>query len=524
MEAFDIKNLSFKYNKSTDLALKDINLSVKKGEFLLVIGESGCGKTTLLRMLKNELRPYGEMSGRINFLGNDLTKLPQRDSASKIGFIMQDPDAQIVSDTVHSELAFGLESLGMTNEVIRARVSEFASYFGLLGEFNRKTSELSGGQKQLLNLASVLAMEPEVIVLDEPTSQLDPISAMDFLTTLRRINADFGTTVIIAEHHLSEIYACSDRVVYLENGEIKACAPPRAIVSKLKGKRIESTLPVTARLFNAVETDKNCPLTVKEGRELIQAYSNEHYISFTEIKKDKKILSCRDLWFRYDRKGDDILKGCELSVYKGEFYALLGVNGSGKSTLLNIINGSLKPYRGKIKSYFKTAAYLQQNPKHLFVKDKLSDDLKYVDNSYLELCDSLNISHLLDRHPYDLSGGELQRAALCKLLLTKPDLLLLDEPTKGLDSMAKTELGVLLKKLVAKGLTIITVTHDLDFASMYAQRCGLLFDGIITTENCSNPFFSSNSFFTTQSARLSKGIFNNAVTFNDIIECIKAGE
>jgi energy-coupling factor transport system ATP-binding protein len=211
-------------------------------------------------------------------------------------------------------------------------------------------------------------------------------------------------------------------------------------------------------------------------------------------------------------------------VYQGEFYVLLGENGCGKSTLLNLINGSVKQYRGKIRRFSDRIACLPQNPRNLFVKDKLGEDLESVDNSYKELSDKFNLSHLLDRHPYDLSGGELQRAALCKLMLTKPEVLLLDEATKGLDSFAKNELGAFLRALTNEGLTVLCVTHDLDFAAEFADRCGLLFDGGITVENYSNPFFSSNAFYTTQSAKISRGIFTNAVTYDDIIKCLDAGD
>ena len=524
METFSVKNLSFKFNNAACRALSDINLSVSSGEFLLVIGESGSGKTTLLRMFKNELRPKGELSGEILFLQKNIDELSDNDSAAKIGYIAQNPDAQIVSDRVYGELAFGLESLGLDNKIIRARVSEFASYFGLSGDFRKKTASLSGGQKQLLNLAAVMAMEPEVIILDEPTSQLDPISASEFLDALRRVNEDFGKTVIIAEHHLSEVFKLADKVLCLENGGVKACGKPSELAAFLKGERIEQTLPVSARIFNHLGLDGGCPLSVKEGRAMLGEYKNDYQISYKEIKTDKKIIDCRDLWFRYDKNGSDILKGCDLSVYQGEFYALLGENGCGKSTLLNLINGSVKQYRGKIRRFSDRLACLPQNPRNLFVKDKLGDDLESVDNSYKELSDKFNLSHLLARHPYDLSGGELQRAALCKLMLTKPEVLLLDEATKGLDSFSKNELGAFLRGLTNEGLTVLCVTHDLDFAAEFADRCGLLFDGGITVENYSNPFFSSNAFYTTQSAKISRGIFTNAVTYDDIIKCLDAGD
>ena len=517
MEVFNLKNLSFTYNGSDRKALNDINLTINSGDFLLLIGESGCGKTTLLKMLKRELTPYGQTDGEIFYKRKKIEDIDLRDSASQIGFIMQDPDAQIVTDKVYSELAFGLENLGYDSKVIRAKVSEFATYFGLLKSFEQSTFTLSGGQKQLLNLAAVMTMNPEVIILDEPTAQLDPISALEFINTLKRLNDDFGTTVIIAEHHLQEIFPTASRVAYIEDGRLSEIGPPREIGTKLKGKKIEQTLPSAVRIFNALNGAEECSITVKEGRAFLSdKFDGDNYISINKLKPAEKIIECKDIWFRYERKSADILKGCDLTVNKGEIYALLGENGSGKSTLMSIINGALKPYRGKV-SRPKRVAYLPQNPKNIFVTDKVTDDLKQIDISYKELSIRLNIDHILTHHPYDLSGGELQRAALCKILLTDPEVLLLDEPTKGLDTFAKNNLGELLHSFTDSGKTVVIVTHDLEFAALYASRCGLLFDGIITSENLTNPFFTSNNFYTTSVARMSKGIVKNAVTVEDII-------
>lgn len=517
MEVFNLKNLSFTYNCSDRKALSDIDLTVNSGDFLLLIGESGCGKTTLLKMLKKELTPYGQTDGEIFYKRKKIENTELRESASQIGFIMQDPDSQIVTDKVYSELAFGLENLGYDSKIIRAKVSEFATYFGLLKSFEQNTSTLSGGQKQLLNLAAVMTMNPEVIILDEPTAQLDPISSLEFINTLKRLNDDFGTTVIIAEHHLQEIFSIANRVAYIEDGRLAEIGSPREIGIRLKGTKIERTLPSAVRIFNALGGVGECPITVKEGRAFLSdKFDGKDYISIKEIKQADKIIECKKLWFRYEKKSADILKGCDLAVNKGEIYALLGENGSGKSTLMNIINGALKPYRGKVNRP-KRVAYLPQNPKDIFVKDTVVDDLKQINNSYKELSVGLNIDNLLTHHPYDLSGGELQRAALCKILLTDPDVLLLDEPTKGLDTFAKNNLGELLRNLTQSGKTVIIVTHDLEFAALYADRCGLLFDGIITSENLTNPFFSSNNFYTTSVSRMTKGIVQNAVTVEDII-------
>lgn len=519
MEVFSLKNLTFKYNNASAPTLKDVTLDINEGELLLIIGESGCGKTTLLKMLKKELTPHGLREGEVIAFGSGIDALSDKVSAEKIGFIMQDPDAQIVTDKVYSELAFGLENLGFDRELIRARVSEFATYFGLNDMFERRCDELSGGQKQLLNLASVMAMSPEVIILDEPTAQLDPISAMDFITSVKRLNDDFGVTVIIAEHHLEKLLPIADHVACIEDGRLEFVGKPREICSKLSGKRIAETLPTPVRVFNSVSTEWNCPLTVKEGRDFLKKRDRVSLKCERSNKPKEPIIQAKDLWFRYEKHGKDVLKGLDLKIFKSELYAVVGANGCGKSTLLSLLNRTNKPYRGRVKTE-KECAYLPQNPKNLFVKDTVGDDFKLINNSYKELCERFDIETLINSHPYDLSGGELQKAAIVKLLLTEPEIILLDEPTKGLDTFAKKTLGKLLRGLISDGKTVVLVTHDLEFAACYADRCGLLFDGVIAAENTSREFFALNSYYTTAAAAMSRGIIENAVTADDIIRSI----
>lgn len=524
MEIFNLKNVSFKYPGSREYALNGINLEVCRGDFLLLMGESGSGKTTLLRLLKKELWVGGDLEGLIFVYGNKIQDISSHTSSS-IGFIMQNPDSQIVCDKVYSELAFGLESLGCTQRAMRARVSEFATYFGISHLFNRSTNSLSQGQKQLINLASVMAMNPRVLILDEPISRLDPIAGEEFINSLRRLNYDLGTTIIMAQHSVDNAFTAANRVAVLEKGRLIACGAPKEVCPLIKGHNISRALPSATRIYNKLDVDDVCPLNVKEGREFL----NRHFSHCRgEVKLDiaprnSPYLTAKDLWFRYTKAGDDVLKGCDICVNQGEIYALMGANGSGKSTLLSILSGGIKPYRGKVKGYKNKISALPQNPLNLFVKDRVRDDLEMIDNSYLELCDEFNITHLLNRHPCDLSGGEIQKAAVCKVMLTKPDVLLLDEPTKGMDAFAKDSFGAFLKKIAHKGTAVLLVTHDLEFCAMYAHRCGLLFDGVITTENYANPFFASNSFYTTKASRISRDIFSNAVTVEDVVRLCKGG-
>jgi energy-coupling factor transport system ATP-binding protein len=519
VEIFSVKNLSFTYPNAKNPVVNSLSLNVNAGDFLLLIGESGCGKTTLLRLLKKELAPYGEKQGEIFFNGIKIDDLTLKNSAENIGFIMQDPDSQIVTDKVYTELAFGLENLGYSSTDIRLRVSEFASYFGLSELFNKSTASLSGGEKQLLNLASVMAMNPQVLILDEPTSQLDPISATEFINTLKRLNRDFGTTIIIAEHHLQELFALADKIAFMEKGKLICCDTPENIAQLVKDRNISKALPAPVRVFNSLSVVGDCPLTIRDGRNFLQKnFSNiSQEIPVHTSVSDELAISCKNIWFRYKKDSDDVLKNCDLKIHSGELYAILGENGSGKSTLIKTLANVQKPYRGKINRFNNKVAYLPQNPKNLFVKDTLEEDLKSVDNSYKEIISDFKLDNLLSQHPYDLSGGELQKSAIAKLILTKPQILLLDEPTKGLDAFAKEELGELFTKLIKDKMTIVMVTHDIEFASEYATRCGLLFDGNITAENFTNSFFTNNNFYTTSAVKMSRNILKSAVTVSDIV-------
>ena len=524
MEQFKAENLSFTYPTTGSKALKDINLTVKKGEFITIFGESGCGKTTLLRMLKPSLTPSGKTEGTVSFSGAPLSALSQYDEASKIGFVMQNPESQIVTDKVWHELAFGLESLGMPTSEIRTRVSEMASYFGIHKMFRRNVSELSGGQKQLLNLASVMAMQPEVLILDEPTSQLDPIAAQEFIQTLEKINRDLGTTVILSEHRLEDAFPVSDRVFVMEAGQIIASGTPREIGKHIKGMPIYNALPAVSKIYGIADGTGEYPITVREGRVWLENCSVKGVTPKEEstCTSTDTAVEIKDLMFRYEKNAPDVIRCLSLKVSKGEHFTILGGNGSGKSTLLALIAGLLTPIRGKVRINGKTGV-LPQNPQTLFVKKTVGADLEDI-TSNRELVEKTaklcKITHLLNRHPYDLSGGELQRAAFAKVLLTEPDILLLDEPTKGMDAGFKKSLGKLLQELTDKGITIITVSHDIEFCAEYANRCGLVFDGEITSHGYPREFFTGNSFYTTASNKMARHLIPSALLPEDVIKAV----
>ena len=564
MAQFEIRNLSFSYPAAKGKkSLDGVSLSIERGEYIVLCGRSGSGKTTLLRQLKTVLAPHGKKSGEILFNGVALEKVSDRDQSSKIGFVMQDPDDQIVTDKVWHELAFGLESLGTDQKTMRGRVAEMACYFGIADWFHKDVATLSGGQKQLLNLASIMAMQPEVLILDEPTSQLDPIAASDFLNTVRKINTELGTTVIITEHRLEDIFPHADRAIVMDGGKIIADGTPRDIGRLLHEQKNEmfAAMPTPVRVYysalgdtvqsgsdngsdGAAQIASECPLTVREGRTwLSKAFAEPPAGGILEAEKfndevEDPALSLKELWFRYEKDSPDVLRGVNAEVPKGSVYAIVGGNGAGKSTTLKAICGIIKPYRGKIKVFGKPfekysskelfrgcLAMLPQDPKSLFVKKTVREDLEEMSKDkarVAEMARLCQLESLLDSHPYDLSGGEQQRAALAKVLLTEPKLLLLDEPTKGIDGFFKQTFAEILADLKAQGLTVIMVSHDVEFCARYADLVSMFFDGQILTTDTSRRFFGSNSFYTTAANRMSRHVFTNAVTAEDVVELYKA--
>ncbi len=533
MALFDIKDLSFFYPEQTAPAIDDLSLRIPEGAFVVLCGASGCGKSTLLRQLKPALTPHGVRTGRILYRGTPLEQLDLRDQTARIGFVQQSPENQIVTDKVWHELAFGLESLGEDTPAIRRRVAEMAAFFGIESWFYKNVAELSGGQKQLLNLASVMAMQPEALVLDEPTSQLDPIAASDFLAVLGRINRELGTTILLSEHRLEEALPLASGVAVMEKGRLLCGGTPAEVGQQLKGMGHEMFLamPAAMRIWAAVESDASCPVTVRDGRDFLRSFASAHELhplpDEPKPVKREPVVSVSGAWFRYEEDSTDVIKGLDLTLGRGELLALLGGNGAGKSTTLKLLCGLKKPYRGEIAINGRVAM-LPQDPQTLFVKKTVREDLFELFSGgklpkeerearvarMVRLC---RLEALLDRHPYDLSGGEQQRAALAKVLLLQPDILLLDEPTKGLDAQFKRELAGMLRSLQAQGVSLLLVSHDVEFCALYAQRCALFFDGGIVAEAAPRAFFSGNRFYTTASNRIARPLVPTAVTAEDVI-------
>lgn len=553
MEHFKIENLSFTYPLSDKKALDDISFSINKGDYIALCGKSGSGKSTLLHHLKPILSPHGKKEGTILFNGVDIDKLDLRTHSSKIGFVMQNPDNQIVTDKVWHELAFGLENLGVPQKTIRLRVAEMANYFGIDHWFHKNVNELSGGQKQLLNLAAVMAMQPEVLILDEPTSQLDPIASADFLNTIKKINLELATTIIITEHRLENVFDCATKVLVMDNSKLIANDSPKNIGAILQSSNNDmmTALPSPIQIFYGAHGKGECPLTVREGRTWLSDFLSDKEICCSHIDEQElpsypktPAIELKELCFRYEKTSPDVLKNLSLTVQSGSFLTIMGGNGTGKSTLLKSICGINKPYSGKViingkplKKYksdelFKNnLSLLPQDPSSLFLHKTVEEDLmemtdpelsiKERQDEMMKIAELTEVTKLLKSHPFDISGGEKQRAALAKILLTHPKILLMDEPTKGMDNFFKIKLASILKKLTQNNVTIVMVSHDVEFTAKYADEVALFFDGDILTVNTPNKFFSSNSFYTTAANRMSRHVFENAITNEDVISLCK---
>ncbi len=524
MEILKLENLSFKYPNCDIPSVKNVSLKINRGELLAVCGATGSGKSTLLRLLKKEVSPLGEKTGDVYYCGQPIDEIDDITSACKIGFVMQRPEQQIVCDKVYSELAFGLENMGLSRNVISARIAEMAAYFGIQDWFDKDTASLSGGQKQLLNLAAVMVMQPDVLILDEPTAQLDPIAASEFIATVKKLNRELALTVIIAEHRLEDIIPDCTRLISLEDGKVIMDAPPREAVASIADTKLLNMMPASARLYHKVGGIGNCPLSVKEGREFIESnFANT--VCELEDKEythsEKVALELNEVYFKYNRAISDVLNGMNLKIYENEIFCILGGNGSGKTTALNVAAGLFKSYSGSVKVFGKKikdyksgslyrgcVAMLPQDAQTVFMKNTVREELADISP---ELIPS-GLSALYDLHPYDLSGGEQQLLALARVLSQKPRLLLLDEPTKGLDANAKIRLIEIIKRLKSNGMTVVIVTHDVEFAAMCADRCALCFRGDIVSKDTPTRFFGQSSFYTTATARMTKGYYNNAVT------------
>lgn len=530
MALLDVQNLTFTYPTSASPSLKDVSFQLQAGEFMALCGATGSGKSTLLRLLKRELAPLGNRTGRILLQNIPQEDLPSESSAYTIGYVMQRPEQQIVTDKVWHELAFGLENMNLPQPVIARRIAEMAAYFGIEDWFDQNVSTLSGGQKQLLNLAAVMVMQPQLLILDEPTAQLDPIAAADFISTIRKINRELGLTILITEHRLEDVIPVCDRLLMLEEGRVLHCDAPRQVIRALADRPdLMCFMPAAARLYHDLNMTGEVPLDVREGRRFLRETFRSDIRSLPETEvfpSAPPALEMEHVCFRYDRHAPDVLRSMDLTVQEGEILCLLGGNGSGKSTTLAAAAGLIRPYAGairifgkKLQDYRNQTLYqhcltlLPQDVQTVFLRSTVREELADA-QAGVQLM-PFDLSPLYDQHPYDLSGGQQQLVALARVLATQPRLLLLDEPTKGVDAAAKAKLISILKALRDQGMTILIVTHDVEFAALCADRCAMFFRGSVVSVGEPRTFFSESSFYTTAVSRMTRGLYEGAVTVED---------
>lgn len=488
MALLEIKNLSFSYPNAKENVLKNINLTVNQGEFCVLIGKSGSGKSTLLKLLKKEIAPFGNISGEIILNSN------------KIGFVNQNVESNIVTDTVLGELSFAPQNYGKSREEINLKVAEISNYFNLNNYIGEKIENLSGGSKQIISLASVMTMSPDLLLFDEPVSQLDPVSAENFINTVIKLNKEQGITVIISEHNISNILLFADKIIVLENGKISFCGTPLETANYLvdSDSDIKDVLPSYTFL---TENREIYFANAKKFADKIIEKNVEPYVS------GEKSLVAKDISFAYKKGLKDVFFSLDYSAEKGKINTIVGANGSGKTTLLKCLSKVLRCYSGKIKSKGKTA-YLPQNVQTLFLKDTVFEE---VPNK--NILENFDLYKYKDQSPFDLSGGEAQRLALAKVISLDADIILLDEPTKSVDVVFKKDFANMLKELAKSGKTIIVVTHDLEFAGKYSDVVSFLFDGKIIASSPRRDFFASLDIYTTSLSRLTNG---RVVSLSDV--------
>ena len=528
MPAIEVRSLSFAYPDADAAVLEGLDWSVPQGAFALLVGGTGSGKSTLLSLLKPEIAPAGERTGDARVLGENVADMDVRASAERVGYVFQDPENQIVCETVWHEMAFGLENLGVSRDEMRRRVAETSYFFGLEDWLHRDTDTLSGGRKQLLSLAAVLALRPRVLLLDEPTSQLDPVAEKNFLHALFRVNRELGCTVVVATHQPRPMLEYATRAYRIEGG----CICKVADIASL-GHREElfsgevSGWGASRRAKNGVFSSASGQLGslgprggapgakkgLKSGKSAefeVQILSQDDSgvpsrVGGSRILQKMHGGSATTLsegWFRYDRASGWVLRGLDASFSAGAVHAVVGGNGCGKSTMLSVLAKTAKLQRGRMVRGAVSAALLPQNPKALLVAETVRDELMewastcgYDENLARERAAQLGLDGLETHHPYDLSGGQRQLLALAKLLLIGPELLLLDEPTKGLDLESRRIIARALRDHVKAGGTVIMATHDLDFAEQVADDVAMMFDGEIACMEPPAEFFADNVFY-----------------------------
>ena len=564
MALIEFNNFTFSYPGSDVFQLGNVNLSIEKSSFTLICGESGCGKTTFVKQLIPAIAPYGTASGEVRYNGKNLNEYTDEEIARNFGYVGQNPMDQTVTDKVWHELAFGMENLNTPQNLMERRIAEICEFFGLQKLLHRDVSTLSGGELSMVNLASVMVTEPKVLILDEPTAQLDPLASRNLLDMIKRINKELGTTVIIIEHHLEEVYGMADNIVVMSKAVVDYVGAPREVASKLNFREgLPSALVISKKVEELADTNNNrtlsheLPLTVAEGQKWLLSWCDSiddvsnhvtrrnDFMNNEETSDEQSIdatpiIVMRNIAFTYDGE-EAVLNECNLEVRQGEIFALMGGNGTGKSTLLKLLCMGINPSYGTIEVMGKKLGNIKsaplglgrmvnlpQDPKALFTEIKVADELNEAlqgvnlspedkQSKVSGILERIGLNGYENQHPYDLSYGQMQMLALGKLLLLEPKIILMDEPTKGIDYTWKKKLSEILKELSDEGVTILMASHDIEFCARYASRLGLMHDGRVVANMTRREFFIGNSFFTTATNRIARSIQLDAILPEEVI-------
>lgn len=536
MEKIIINGLSYWYPERDKPALDNINLNISEGELVLIVGPSGSGKSTLLRCFNRIIPDFygGKIKGKVYIDGIDLKLWNKSDIAKNMGMVYQHPEKQIVLQDVEREIAFGLENLNMDLNKMKRNVSEAISLLNLTSIKDKSTTEISGGEKQRIAIASVIAMNPEIIMFDEPISQLDPIGAEEVLNFIKKLNRDMGKTIILVEHRLDKCFDMADKIIFMENASIIGAERKNNIPNYINKKYF---LPNLAYVFKEAGY-KDIPFNVKEARGLLSK-NKFRKVEYTIKKFNENVLEMNKLEFEYKR-GEKTLKGINMNLARGEIIAVMGENGAGKSTLFKLVAGIIENFKGKIlikgkevqkltdKERIKTIGYLSQNPNDYLGRDTVFEEIGYTLKNINEydiksvenIISKLRIDNLRDKNPRDLSGGEKQRVAIACTMVTNPDILILDEPTRGMDAEAKDILGNMIQEFAENGKSVVVITHDTDFAADYSDNILLMFDGEIVARGSAQDILYDSIYYSSQIARVFSGKCN-IVKSKDAIKILK---
>ena len=556
----EINNVTFTYAEGKKPALNDVSLSINDSEFILIAGPSGCGKSTLCRCINGLVPSFygGKISGSVTVQNINTLHTPTKEMAKTVGMVFQDPENQLMATDVEREIAFGLENLGLSKTLMAKRIEEVLDTVGIDHLRHRQITTLSGGEKQKTAIAAVLVLHPEILVLDEPTSELDPKGAEEVIQLVKRLNEEFGLTVLLVEHRIDRVLQSVDRLILMNNGMIAYDGNPRDWIHHVGDTLPDIGVPPITRLSVALQKkniDTKTPLTIKEGRQNFSSvFKSKKFkkTDFSSIRKSKNsndsVVAIKNLWYKYP-DSPTILRGINLSISKGEFVSLIGRNASGKTTLAKMLNGLLKPTKGtveinginttktSVETLSKYVGYVFQDPNvHLFA-DTVEEEITFMmhnlgfspkstEESLEKMLKQFNLNYCRYAYPRSLSTGEKQRVALSSVLAANPQLLILDEPTRGLDYELKKTLMHHLKTYQQNGGTILLITHDIELIAEFGERVLLISEGNIVADGTKHDVLSNSLHFSPQINRLIQpftkyGLASDILTVDEIMQGIQ---